>query len=438
MGAAILLLGIAGCVSTQDRYEKAQRLTMEQRYAEAARYYVQVLEAEPDWSGARNELQAVGQRAIDQFWEEAEQAATRGQYEEAVAALDALDALRTHVEAVAVPLTVPDHYAAFRRATVRAAADTLIATGRQAETAADWPAAFDAYEQARPYVQADSQRATLDRAQARATLRWAEVEMERGRHRAAYDRATLVPEFVGAEHPLARDAETVQRTAVARGTRTVAFLPLWRTRGPTGSMPAHFREALNAVLQYDYWRNPPRFVASADPIETRRALQRAGHHRAVLRAEDAMEVGRAVGADMVVAGELTAFERTEEDLEESVRPVRMRVRGATGQGSAWRDTTYTVQTFDDVLEATVAYRIVDARTGRVLERGEERVRHAGERQRGLFAGDASSLELSDDERRLFDREGQQATAREIENELIDRLAERLAEVVFDRVLRHID
>jgi hypothetical protein len=445
---AFLAFTVAGCVSTKDRYTKAQELAQDERYAEAARSYVRVLRDEPDWPHARAELAAVGQRGADRLLEEAERAAAGGRYPSAVAALDALDALRADTESVGVSLAVPADYDTFRRETVRAAADQVIDEGRRAEEAGDWRAAIDAYERARQYVQRAERLSMLDAAQARVSLRWAEDDMARGHFRAAHERAAFVYDLVGAEHQWAREAEALQQVAIDRGTRVVAFLPVGRTRGPTAALPRFFRSELNAVLQYDYWSTPPLFIAPVDPIETRRGLRRAGTGRAVLSDTDAADVGRSLGADFVVVGELTRFERIEDDVEETVRAVQMRVRDDDGQGQAgrgatersvvWRDTSYVLQTFDLALEATVEYRIVDVYTGRAVDHDSERVRHEGRRQRGLFPGDYRDLDLSGAELSLFDRDDQQAAERAIENQLIDRLAEELADGVFYRLLRRID
>jgi len=274
----IVLAGatIAGCVSTKDRYERAQELTREERYAEAARAYVQVLREEPDWPSARSELQAVGQRSVDRLLDEAEAAAAADEYEAAVASLDALDMLRADVASVGVDLAVPDGYAAFRDETVRAAADHLIREGRRAEEQGAWRAAIDAYERARQYVQRDAQLVMLDTAQARVSLHWAEDEMDRRHFRAAYERAAFTRDLVGAEHRLASEAEALQQAAIEQGTRVVAFLPIGRTRGATGALPEFFGDELNAILQYDYWSQPPLFIAATDPIATRRSLRQAG------------------------------------------------------------------------------------------------------------------------------------------------------------------
>jgi hypothetical protein len=56
----------------------------------------------------------------------------------------------------------------------------------------------------------------------------------------------------------------------------------------------------------------------------------------------------------------------------------------------------------------------------------------------VFAGDPRQLDLTGSERSLFDRDDQRAAEREIENQLVDRLAAELADDVFGRLLRQID
>ncbi len=431
-------LALAGCVSTQDRYEKAQELSAEGRYAEAARYYIRILQDEPDWPNAREELRAAGQHAVDRWLDEAEAAAETGRYETAVAALDDLDALRADTEAVGVTLAVPDDYAAFRSETVEAAADALVAEGRRAEEDGDWQAADAAYERARRYVRSEQRLARLDEAQARVALRWSEDEMAHRRFRAAYLRAERVFELVDPEHALAADAEALQAEAVEHGTRAVAFLPLWRTGHAAEAAPEYFLDDLNDVLLYDFWTEAPLFVAAVDPVVTRRTLRRMDAHRAVLAASDAAHVGRLLNADFVVVGELASFVRAEEDLEEERHATRIRVRGGTGSGPTWRDTSYAVQTFDLVLEAVVDYRVVEPRTGRILERSVARVKHEADRRRGVFRGDYRQLDLSGSELSLFDPDDQRAAERELENQFLDHLAAHMADDVFERILRHIE
>lgn len=434
--SAVLVL--AGCVSTQDRYEKAQELTAEGRYAEAARYYVRVLRDEPDWPNARQELQAVGQRAVDRAWGEAEAAADAGRYETAVGVLDDLDALRADVETVGVMLDVPEDYAAFRQEMVDAAADLLVAEGRQAEEDGDWEDADAAYEWARRYVRSERRLARLDEAQARVALHWSKEEMMRHRFRAAHERAEHVFAFVEDDHALALEAETVQAEAVERGTRAVAFLPLGRTERAADEAPEPFLDDLNDVLLYDFWAEPPLFMIPVDLIATRRTVRRMNAHRAVLTTADAANVGRLLDADFVVVGELVSFVRAEKRLERERHPTRIRMRSSTGSRSAWRDTSYVVETFDLVLQAAVDYRIVDSHSRRVIEHGGTREEREVGFRRGVFPGDYRRLDLSGSELSLFDPDDRRTIERDLESELLDRLAADLADRVFGGILRHIE
>ena len=377
----------AGCVTTTDRYRRAQELTGEGKYVEAARSYVQVLEEDSDWTEARDELRAVGQRAVDNLRAEAETLEADGRYEQAVDALRTLDDLREDVAAVDVELTVPDDYAAYRADLLRTTADALVEEGTRAEEVGDWPAAADAYERARGYVQSDERAMLLREAQAEVLLRWSEDAMAQNHYRAAFERADRIRGLLAERHPLREDVAALQSTAVERGTRVVAFLPLWRTNRAAANMSRYFLRDFNDALQLDQWDAAPRFIAPADPLAARRTLRRMGVARSVLSRSMAAEVGQELGADLVLTGEVVRYERVADDIREEERETRIRVRGATGQGTQWRDTTYVVQTFDLELEAEVEYRLIDARTGQTVSRGSVWDQTSDEMQRGRFDGD---------------------------------------------------
>lgn len=428
----------AGCVTTTDRYRRAQELTAEGQYVEAARSYVEVLEADADWTEARDELRAVGQRAIDNLQVEAETLEADGRYEQAVDALRTLDDLREEVAAVDVELTVPDDYAAYRADLFRTTADALVEEGTRAEEVGDWPAAADAYERAREYVQSDERATLLREAQAQVLLQWSEDALAQNHYRTAYERADRISGILAETHPLREDVAALQSTAVERGTRAVAFLPLWRTNRAAENMSRYFLRDFNDVLQLDQWAAAPRFIAPVDPIAARRTLRRMGADRTVLPRSVAAKVGQELGADLVLTGALVRYERVADNIRERERETRIRVRGATGQGPQWRDTTYVVQTFDLELEAEVEYRLIEARTGQSVSRGSVWDRASDEMQRGRFPGDYRQLDLSGSEVSLFNESDLRLSEREVEDRLMDRLGETLANEVFSRVLHRID
>lgn len=433
-----LLIVVAGCVTTQDRYEKAQDLTAEGRYVEAARYYVRVLEAEPDWPEARGELEAVGARAVDTLLDEAETLAAEERYEDAVATLDMLDDLRADTEAVGVELTVPEDYADYRASLIRTAADVLIEEGAAAEETGDWANAADAYDRARTYVTSEKRLTLLKEAQARVLLRWSEDELAQNQYRAAYERAAEIADLIGPEHPIRQKAAALQNTAIEEGSRVVAFLPLGRTGDVASALPEFFLRDLNDVLQLEHWTDPPAFIAPVDPIATRRLIRKRSADQTVLPRSVAAKAGRELGADLVLTGEIIRYEQVATSTNEREREARMRVRGATGQGTQWRDTTYVEQTIRMELEAAVEWRLIDVRSGRMVDRGIETEQARDELQRGVFAGDYRRLDLSGSELRLFNPSDLRQDKRAVEEQLMDLLARRLANEVFARILHRID
>ncbi len=436
----ILLIGglIAGCVTTKDRYERAQDLAAEGRHVEAARAYVRVLEADADWTEAREELKAVGPRAVEDLLDEAEAQAADGRYEDAVATLRTLDDLRAGTDAVGVTLDVPDDYASYRAELIRTAADTLVEEGSAAEDAGDWADAAEAYARARDYVMDAERVARLEEAEARVWMRWSEEELAKNRYRAAYERAANIADLLPSEHPIRQEAAALQAAAIEEGSRVVAFLPLWRTGEAGSAMPNFFMRDLNDVLQLDHWTRAPEFIATVDPIATRRMLREIDAYRAILPRMVAAKVGQELGADLVLASDVIRFERVATPVRERAREARMRVRGATGQGMVWRDTTYVEQSVRLELEAVVEWRLIDASSGRTVDRGTEREQARTEVQRGVFSGDYRQLDLSGQELSLFNPDKVRERERALEEELIDVLAAGLADEVFARILHRID
>ena len=86
--------------------------------------------------------------------------------------------------------------------------------------------------------------------------------------------------------------------------------------------------------------------------------------------------------------------------------------------------------------AEVAFRIIDPHTRREVDHGIARVEVSGRAMRGVFAGDYRDLDLSGSELVLFEDDLRLAEE-DLADELVDTLAARLAERVYDRLLRLI-
>jgi tetratricopeptide (TPR) repeat protein len=436
-GFLLLLLASAalGCVSTKERYQRARSHEAEGRYGEAATAYLKVLRDEPNFRDARRRLYDAASEAVGGWMGDARAAARNGRPEAAVSRLDRVQGLHEACRGVGVELRLPDGYAALRDSARRQAADAALAEADRAAANGQFEAAVDALERARRYVDASSRLERIDTRQAEVLLGWADADMQQERYLAAYERAAGVFDRVGEGHPLAGEAEALRRAAVDRGTRRVAFLPFWRTEAAAQSLPSYFLPDLNDILFDRHWSKPPPFIASADRVALRRILRDRGLRRTALSQSDAAAIGRAAEADFVVAGDLTAFSRTEADVDEERVAVGYRPPGGDG---ALVDTAYTRRTYDLQLEAAIDYRVVDVRTGRVAEARTARAGVEGKVTEGVFSGDWRALDLSGTQRDLFDPDVRRRRQGRLENELIDRLASDLASAAFERVLGRID
>ena len=429
-----VLLGLAGCVSTQKRYDKAQDLEAQGRYVEAAEYYIKVLEKEAQWEGAPERLQEASDHAIALLFDEADAARREGDYDDALRALDHLDELHAAAAAVGVTLDWPEDYASYRQEVAQTAVADLLRRGERAEQAGDWREALDAYERAARYTDDPERQAEFSALQANVHLQWAQYDFDSEYYRAGFDRAQHTIDLVRPGHPLAERAVAFQESALASGTRFVAFLPFWRTDDVYRTAPGNVVPDLNDVLLYEHWSAPLLFIAAADPVQLRRELRRLRYDRTVITRRQASEIGRVAGADYVVVGEWTVFERKERNIKEKTRRVRMKGRRATTGGAT--DTTFIEQTLTLEFEAEVAFRIIDPRTRREVDNGTIEADVSGRVTRGVFDGDYRDLDLSGSQLSLFE-DDERLAEEELGNELVDRVAERLAERVYDRLLRLI-
>ncbi len=429
-----LLLILAGCASTQKRYDKAQDLEVQGRYAEAAEYYIKVLKKEAEWEGASERLREAGNHAVAFFLDEAEAARLEGNYDVALRALDHLDKLRAGAAGVGVTLDVPGDYAAYRQELAEMAVEALLRRAERAEQAGHWREALDAYERAARYTDDPDRLAEFARLQANVLLQWAEYDFDHEYYRAGFDRAQHALDLLGPGHPLAERALALQEATLEAGTRFVAFLPFWRTEDVDRQAPRNLVPDLNDVLTYEHWSAPLLFIAAADPVQLRRELRRLRYDRTIITRRQAAEIGRVADADYVVVGEWTVFERQERNLKEKTRKARMKGRRATTGGST--DTTYIEQSFRLEFEAELTFRIIDPHTRREVDHGTARAEVSGRVTRGVFAGDYRDLDLSGSELSLFE-DDERLAEDELGDELVDTLAARLAERVYDRLLRLI-
>lgn len=441
---ALLLLTLAGCVSTKDRYERVQAYRSDGRIVAAAYEMVEVLESDSQWPNGRRELNDLARDAIEEQMGDARAALDRGAPIAAVDALDEIKALRRACRSVDVSVVQPDGYASLRERAEEKAYRMLVDRAGQAFARDDWPAAEAAYVEAATYVDDETTLAMLDTRRAEVLHAWAEADMEREAYRTAFERAETALSLSAADSPRGSDLRALQDAAVTRGTRVVAFLPLWQTESAESAVPSGFLRELDDVLSLEHWTTPPLFVATAPQVPTRRVLRRFELDRRMLSRAEVARIGRALETDLVVTADLIAFREDADDIEQetAVAPwfpeTTSRSATAGRERSGPVDTTFVIERYDRELTATVEVRLIDPRGRRTLSTERITAEVDGPMERGVFEGNWRNLDLSGAERSLFHPEDLRQRERELELLLVDELAAAVADDTFRRIIAGIE
>lgn len=426
--ALLLSIMVVGCVSNSKRFERATNLEDEGRFEEAAAYYIEVLERDDTWDDARVRLADVGKRATDQLMAEAQSLESQGRYEATAEVLERLDTLHRGAAGVGVTLVLRSDYATYRQRIMEGAIAEAVAAGEEAASRGQWPEALAHYERAQERYPMNAARTDdLKRARADVLVQWAEEDLDDDAHRAAWGRAQQAIDLVGEVIPA---AATLQEEALRLGTRQVVFVPFWRLDAWMRSAPASILDDLNDVLNYDFWMDPPLFIATADPVEVRRELRRMRYNRQSLDRNQAAEVGRIFDADFVVVGEGVAYVVEEKLHKEETKKARTRGRNAV-------DTTYVVEDVELKLRADVAYQVVDPASRRMLDERTVSENIVLRFERGRYAGNPDDLDLRANDRRLFDTAEHEDRRHDLEVQLTNVLAAKVAQEVYDDLLRRI-
>lgn len=424
----LVLLLAAGCKSADELYNEGQALEMQGRHEAAVRYYAEALEKDPHLQKARGRLLEAGRVAVARGLDRLDAAEAGGDWVAAGDAHLALDEVVGMAGRVGVALPLAEGYPERRRANFEAAITTLLNEGEGHVARGDFGRAIEAYDRARRYRPTPEDEAALADATLDAYATWAEYDLAAGHFRAAYDRAAQALAFVPPGSLAAAELARIQNVAVERGSVRTAAAPLWPTASAARQLPDGFMEALDDALVLDHWTRPPPFVAVLEPAIVRRALRDLGLDRQVLRERDAARLGRALETDVVFAGEVTRFRRHVEEEERERRTAQTR----GGERVTW----FRVEE-ELTLSAIVTFDVVEARSGRSL--CEREVERAVRRRitRGEYDGSVRVLDLSRDERRLFDADALAEREHDLERDLVDDLARRVAELAFECILRQV-
>lgn len=422
--AAIALA--AGCASANKRYEQGLQLEQSGRPADAAQRYIDALKKDRTLADARTRLAETGTRAIASYLDEAGRFEGVGSYIEAADVLRRLDELRGDAGAVGVPLQPPAGYDQRRRATFDRAVDLAVSASGSALGRSDYSAAIGWLERAsQRWEPTLADRERLASARYDALFGWAQGEMSAGRYRAAYERAAQAAALGRYE---TGGAAELQAEALRRGTVRVAILPVMGRAQVRDSLPDDLFAELNDELALNHWNRPPLWLDVVDPVAAGREARRHGGARQPLDISAAAQIGRRLGARMVVVMEIDSVRRGEAGVTTQRRAARTQ---------AGADTAFTVREGRVETWARVTWHVVDAAGwDRVAEEGTADARSTARFRRAEYRGDWRTLDLPLADRTLFASAGRGYT-RETVRELVSGLSDRLGRDVYDAVLRRV-
>jgi hypothetical protein len=407
--AALLPLALAaGCMSAGKRYEHSLR-------------------RDPSLADARARLQETGARAVDQYLAESGAAASAGAHDDAAETLLQMDVLRRDAAAVGVELAVPADYAQHRRAVLDAAIDDAVDRGESMAQGGRYSDALGRLERVSRWQPNAEQRRRVDEARVDTYALWMGAEAAQGRHRSAYNVAERAIAALGRQLPGMERLIEAQQYAVDEGTVRVAVLPVTASRHADRLLGASFLRDTENDLESGAWTRPPMFVEIVDPREVRRQARRYDGDD-LQRTSEALRLGRAVGADMVVMVEIDSV---------SVGEVEPRSERRTARTRGGVDTAFTVVSGRRQAWARVRYSIVEANGGRMVTREWLTPEASRPFREARFTGDWRQLVLNDDDRRLFDPARRDDTPGELMELLSREMAEDLSAALFERVLREV-
>jgi len=425
-----LIFALINCASVEKRYRKGQEMESKGRLEEAAQRYIRVLKKDPSMQDARVRLEDVGAQLIDTYLEQAGAYESTGAYESAVAALNRIDNLRRRTSQVGVVLSVPEGYEDFRQEMIDAAIASLFEQGELNEQAGNWAEALRRYDRLRAYPLSPEQAQKADEARAGVHIKWAEQDLGRAYFRAAYGRAQKALDILGPDSETGSRALQLQKAALEAGTRTVAVLPFWASIRAAEEGPRGMESDLYDTLLYEYLSNPVLFVAPVDPGAIHREMSRLRIRSGEITRQTASMVGLTLNTDFVVIGWIESYSFEEGIPEEIERQAPLRRDRSTR-------VTYIERKFAVEMTAEVVYQVIDPTASRVL--GDETVvaKVSGQFRQGYYDGDYTTLDLSREERMLFNKEAWLQAEEEMETLLYNKLSERIAASIFNRVLQFI-
>jgi hypothetical protein len=396
------------------------------RYYQAANRYIDALNKDRSMVEARDRLMEVGDSAISQSLRTVDTRLQAGDRVRAGEEHHRIDGLLGSALRVGVRLPTPPGHREARRGVFDAAIGELMAAAQESHERRQWGAARGYLDRIiGDFEPSEVQRRESLALEARVLLDWALAEEEASHFRAAYGLAEEVLALREGAPPRVEEAALVlMDRALAAGTARVVVFPISETAEVEGRGEANLTQVLSDALELNHWRQPPPFIAVADPLRVRTVTRRITPPGRTIRPERIMDE---VGGELGVLIDLTYLTTSQGNPRRRTRSTR------TKEGAP---ATYVSEESTLRYEVHARILILD-RDGRELEDFPVSENESGPFEWGIYEGNPDELDLSRAEARLFDPDLHSQQRAVIEESLIIQLAERVADGVYSRVLNYI-
>ena len=417
----VALLLAAGCASATKRYEQGQELEQQGRPAEAAQRYIDALKKDASLSDAKLRLSETGSKAVVEYTRQVDALESTAAHTDAAELLLKCDALIRDAAQVGVPLAIPAGYGAAHSDVLQRAVNQAIAQAASAAQRGDFANALQVAEHAlQRWSPTSVQQASLTKSMFAARYSWAESEFQAGRFRSAYEQADLAAGIMGADRP---SIDALKNDAVRRGTISVAIFPaVARPNVDSRILPE-----LNDVIVLSHWQQPPQWINVVNSVETQRVIRLRNLGGKELDASEAERVTRQLGARYGVTLVLDTVRIGESRMKRSRHAVKTR---------AGADTAFFVEEGQLDAWAHVTWREGEPGSSREISHGDQGDRASGNFRRAVYDGNWRDLNLSQDDRRLFeprDTKELPDALRDVARKLSDRIAQDIVADVVRRV-----
>jgi tetratricopeptide (TPR) repeat protein len=426
LGATIVVLWITGCASPIKRFEQGLELEGQGHYARAADKYIEALRKDPDLLEARRRLTDVAPQLSDQYLQQSEQYGAANNFVGGAEVLQSLDGFVGKASGVGVPVPLPSDYPETRHSMFDQAIVQLMDEGAALEGRSAWSGAIQRYERVQSFSPDADQLFAATRAGFEAATKWSQADLTGEHFRSAFEHAELAASIAAKETRLdPGSALALREEALRMGTLHVAIAPAWRSEGARAALPKDFLDALNDELEAVYWAQPPLFVAVVDPAWVRREMRQSGSIHSSIDPREARRLGRSCHAEVVVTADIVDFEVQETDVTREQRTAKTRDD---------ETTTYEVRRGKDNYRLRVAYRVLDCRSNAERPQRSLALTAAHDFEQAHSSRNDAELQLTGDERRLFDADRGGRERREAEQRLVEQTAQKLAGQVYRDIL----